>query len=84
MPKCGDVMTPDPVACEPDEAITRVAGLMKREDVGAIPVVETKASRRLVGIVTDRDIVVKVVADGAGSEERDGPRGHDFESRRVP
>ena len=64
MAKCGDVMTRDPVSCEPDEAIARVAEIMKREDVGAVPVIETKASRRLVGIITDRDIVVKAVAVG--------------------
>ena len=64
MAKCGEVMTRDPVSCEPDEAITRVAEIMKREDVGAVPVIETKASRRLVGIITDRDIVVKAVAVG--------------------
>ncbi len=71
MAKCGDVMTHDPVACEPDEAITRVAEIMKREDVGAVPVIETKASRRLVGIITDRDIVVKVVA--AGGDPKSAP-----------
>jgi CBS domain-containing protein len=35
---------------------------MKQHDVGAIPVVESRSSKRLVGIVTDRDLVVKVVA----------------------
>ena len=64
MPKCSDVMTPEPACCEPGEPLTRVADIMKREDVGAIPVVDSKSSRRLVGIVTDRDIVVKVVAGG--------------------
>jgi CBS domain-containing protein len=64
MAKCSDVMTREPVSCEPGEAISRAAEVMKRQDVGAVPVVETAASRRLVGIITDRDIVVKVVADG--------------------
>jgi len=64
MPKCSDVMTREPIAVEPDEAIGRVAELMKRQDVGAVPVIETNASRRLVGIITDRDIVVKVLAVG--------------------
>ena len=64
MAKCSDVMTREPVSVEPDEAISRVAELMKRQDVGAVPVIETNASRRLVGIITDRDIVVKVVAAG--------------------
>jgi CBS domain-containing protein len=64
MAKCSDVMTRDPVSCEPDEAISRVSEIMKREDVGAVPVIETTRSRRLVGITTDRDIVVRVVAVG--------------------
>ncbi len=62
MPKCGEVMTREPACCEPGEAIVRAAQIMKSEDVGAVPVVESSASRRLVGIVTDRDIVVKVLA----------------------
>jgi CBS domain-containing protein len=57
-------MTPEPAVCEPADSIAKAAQLMKREDVGAVPVVETRASRRLVGIVTDRDIVVKVIAEG--------------------
>jgi CBS domain-containing protein len=64
MPKCREVMTPDPVCCEPDDAVTRIAALMKKEDVGSVPVVESQSSKRLVGIVTDRDIVTKVVAGG--------------------
>jgi len=64
MAKCSDVMTREPVSCEPDETISRAAEIMKREDVGAVPVIETNASRRLIGIITDRDIVVKVVAAG--------------------
>jgi CBS domain-containing protein len=63
MAKCSDVMTPDPVCCEPGDSIVRAAETMKSEDVGAVPVVDSKVSRRLVGIVTDRDIVVKVIAE---------------------
>ena len=66
MPKCRDVMTREPACCEPGEPITRVAEIMRREDVGAVPVIDSSESRRLVGIVTDRDIVLKVVA-GRGS-----------------
>jgi CBS domain-containing protein len=64
MAKCRDVMTKDPASCEPGDSITKVAGIMKQEDVGSVPVVESGASRRLSGIVTDRDIVVKVIAGG--------------------
>jgi CBS domain-containing protein len=64
MTKCRDVMTPDPATCEPGDPIRRAAEIMKAEDVGAVPVVESRTSRRLLGIVTDRDIVLRVVAEG--------------------
>jgi len=41
---------------------------MKTEDVGAVPVVESSSSRKLVGIITDRDIAVKAVATGRSVE----------------
>jgi CBS domain-containing protein len=41
---------------------------MKTEDVGAVPVVESKADRKPVGIVTDRDIVVNLLASGRAVE----------------
>lgn len=68
MPKCSDVMTRDPVCCTPTDSITRVAEIMKEQDVGSVPVVESNESRRLVGIVTDRDIVVKVIAGGRDAD----------------
>ncbi len=37
---------------------------MRQEDVGSVPVVESQSSRRLVGMVTDRDLVTKIVAEG--------------------
>jgi CBS domain-containing protein len=69
MPKCSEVMTPTPATCEPRDRITRAAEIMKREDVGAVPVVESQASQRLVGIVTDRDIVVRVLAAGGNVQD---------------
>lgn len=63
MKSCGDVMTADPVCCLRTDTIERVAHLMKMEDVGSIPVIESQKSRKLVGIVTDRDIVLKAVTD---------------------
>jgi CBS domain-containing protein len=59
--KVGDVMTTRPRAVTPQTPLSEVAELMDAEDVGAIPVVEDD---RLVGIVTDRDIVVRAVAKG--------------------
>lgn len=62
--KCSEVMTREPVCCGPADNIKDVAAVMKREDVGSVPIVEGRGDGRLVGIVTDRDIVVKVLADG--------------------
>lgn len=68
MPKCSEVMTREPVCCEPGDPISKAAEVMKREDVGSVPVVGSRADGRLVGIVTDRDIVVKVLAGGRSVE----------------
>jgi len=55
-----DVMTPNPRTVSPDDSIQNAARIMRDEDTGAIPVVE---NGRPVGMVTDRDIVVRLVAD---------------------
>ena len=68
MAKSRDVMTKDPVFCQSVDSITKVAELMKQADVGSVPVVESVESRRLIGIITDRDIVVNVVAAGRSPE----------------
>lgn len=69
MAKCSEVMTREPACCEAGESISRVAGMMKTEDVGSVPVVESHEDKKLIGIVTDRDLVVKVLA-GGGNVER--------------
>ena len=56
-----DVMTSSPATVEPSTPVVEAARVMKSEDVGPVPIVD---GDRLVGIVTDRDIVVRVVADG--------------------
>ena len=68
MSKNRDVMTKDPVFCQPGDSLTKVATIMKQKDVGSVPVVESAGSRRLVGIITDRDIVVKAIAEGRSAE----------------
>jgi len=62
MKKANDIMTTNPVCCTPDNTIVQTAQLMRNEDVGPIPVVDSEQTRVLTGIITDRDIVVKVVA----------------------
>ena len=64
MPTSKEVMTPNPATCEPGDPVVQVARIMKQEDVGSVPLVESRTSMRLVGIVTDRDLVIKVVAEG--------------------
>jgi CBS domain-containing protein len=61
-----DVMTRDVRACEPSAKVREAAVLMAREDIGPIPVVEDGG---LIGIVTDRDIVVRVVAEGRDPDQ---------------
>src|SRR5919112_3031778 len=61
-----DIMTSDPVSVEPDTTIEEVATLMKEEDIGAVPVVE---DGELAGIVTDRDIVLRCIAEGKDATE---------------
>ena len=62
MKKCSDVMTQDPVCCLPTDTVSKAAQLMKDEDVGSIPVVEDEETMKLIGIVTDRDLALQVVA----------------------
>lgn len=62
--KCEELMTKNPICCVPDDTVARVAKLMKTEDVGAIPVCEDRHGKRLIGIVTDRDLVVHVLSEG--------------------
>jgi CBS domain-containing protein len=59
-----EVMTADPVCCTPDTPIPAVAKMMVDNDCGEIPVVEDKATRLPIGVVTDRDIVCRLVAKG--------------------
>jgi CBS domain-containing protein len=55
-------MTRNPVYCLPGDTPEKAAQMMKEEDVGSILVVEDEGTRRLVGIVTDRDLVMQVMA----------------------
>jgi CBS domain-containing protein len=56
-----EIMTANPTTVRPESPVADAAKLMKSEDVGSLPVVD---GDRLVGVVTDRDIVVRVVAEG--------------------
>jgi len=64
MKKCNEVMTKNPICCLPNDSVAKAAEMMKSEDIGSIPVVENEQTRRLVGIVTDRDLALTIVAEG--------------------
>jgi CBS domain-containing protein len=57
-----DIMTPDPACCSPIATLDQVAQMMVRNDCGEIPIVDS--SSHLIGVVTDRDIVCRLVAEG--------------------
>ena len=56
-----EVMTPDPQCVQQHDSITDAARIMKDADTGVVPVVEGK---KIIGLITDRDIVVRLVAEG--------------------
>jgi CBS domain-containing protein len=62
--KANDLMTKNPSCVTPQTTVQEAASLMEREDVGSLPVVESRESMRLVGIVTDRDLTLRVLARG--------------------
>jgi len=57
-----DVMTPEPARCGPNTTLDQVAKMMVQNDCGEIPVVDARDA--VIGVVTDRDIVCRVVAEG--------------------
>jgi CBS domain-containing protein len=61
--KVRELMTKNPVAARPDASLHDVASLMKQHDCGCLPV-EDPQSHRLLGVVTDRDIVTRAIAEG--------------------
>jgi CBS domain-containing protein len=66
--KARDLMTENPTCITPETTAQEAAKLMESHDVGSLPVVESSSSRRLVGIVTDRDLALRVLGGGkAGS-----------------
>ena len=60
-PKVHEVMTQRPRAVTPETSVSEAAQLMKSDDVGSLPVLD---GEQLAGVVTDRDIVVRAVAEG--------------------
>jgi len=63
MKNCKQVMTKKIVFCVSNDLVSKVAQLMKSENVGSIPVVENEQTKKLIGIVTERDLTLKVLAE---------------------
>ena len=60
---CREVMTENPVCCLPTDTVSMAARVMRREAVGPVPVINDEQSKQLIGIVTDRDLAIRVVAE---------------------
>ncbi|HEY7956018.1 MAG TPA: CBS domain-containing protein [Polyangia bacterium] len=63
-----ELMTENPECCTPDDSVAEAARIMQRLDVGFIPIIESQDTRRLVGCLTDRDIVVRAIAEGKDAD----------------
>jgi len=57
-------MTEELVYCLPEDTVSKVAKLMKKEDIGPVLIVDNERTKTLVGIVTDRDLALKIVGEG--------------------
>ena len=62
--KAQEVMTKDPSCVTPGATVREAARVMKEENVGIVPVVESNSNRKLIGVVTDRDIAIRCIAEG--------------------
>lgn len=67
--RVSEVMTTNPTCCIPSDTAQTVAIIMRDEDTGIVPVVEQKGGGKLVGVVTDRDLCLGVLAGRPESTE---------------
>lgn len=68
--KVKDVMTRNPAFCTPEDGLQQAARRMCDADCGELPVVDSRASMKPVGVLTDRDVVCRVVARGNNPLEK--------------
>ena len=66
--KARDIMTENPACITPETPARQAARLMEEHDVGSLPVVESDSGRQLVGVVTDRDLALRVLGHGKPPE----------------
>ena len=60
-----EAMTPNPTTIEPTATAQEAATLMKSEDIGSLPIVE---GDKLAGVITGRDLAIRIVAEGRGTD----------------
>ena len=60
-----EAMTPNPTTVEPMTTAQEAASIMKSDDIGSLPIVE---GDKLAGVITDRDIAIRVVAEGRSAD----------------
>lgn len=62
------MMTSNPACVTPQDTARDAARLMKERNCGSLPVVDNEESKRLVGVVTDRDLAIRALAEGKGAD----------------
>jgi CBS domain-containing protein len=72
MMQAQEIMSADPRCCTPNDTLEDAAKTMADRDCGCIPIVETSDQRRVVGVLTDRDIALRAVARGRDPRTRIG------------
>jgi CBS domain-containing protein len=70
--RASEIMTENPEVVTPEATVADAAKRMKELNVGIIPVVESEQSRRLKGVVTDRDLAIRVLAEGKDAKAKVG------------
>ena len=61
--KCHEVITENPVFCLPEDNAGQAARLMRREHIGSVPVVTDEGRRELIGVISARDLALKVIGE---------------------
>jgi CBS domain-containing protein len=65
-----DIMTENPAVATPETTARDAARMMEENDCGSLPVVETRDSMKLIGIVTDRDLALRILGRGQNPDTR--------------
>lgn len=65
---CAEIMSKNPICCRVADSALSVAEMMKSEDIGSMPVISSDSERQVVGIVTDRDLALRLIAEGRAPE----------------